>query len=85
MELIKSFEENPWIMALSVIIANIGVQFIQDDLTKNQRDILNNCILRKVYIFALTYCGTKNIMISLIVTLIYSLIISMIPNDDEEE
>lgn len=72
---IKQFEENPWIMALAVVVSNLGINFIKDDLSKKQQDFLNNYVLRKIYIFALIYCGTKNIIISLICTLLYSIIV----------
>ena len=75
LSLIKDIEGNPWSLALAVIIGNIGVNFILDDLTEKQKDVLNNCFLRKLYIFALIYCTTKNLMISLIVTLFYAMIV----------
>lgn len=73
--LIKDLEDNPWSLALAVIVANIGVNFILDDLSEKQKKVLNNCFLRKIYMFALIYCTTKNIMISIIVTLLYAMLI----------
>jgi len=75
LNLIKDVEKNPWSLALAVIVANIGVNFILDDLSEKQKKVLNNCFLRKIYMFALIYCATKNLMISLIVTLLYAMIV----------
>lgn len=68
-------EKNPWILALAIIVSNIGAKFIYDDLSDKQQEILNSCFLRKIYIFTLVFAGTQNLMISVISTLLYALII----------
>lgn len=76
--LISSLEENPWLLALAVITANIGAGFILDDLTEEQQKFLNNCVTRKVIIFSLVYISIRQIGIALMMTLIYSLFVHWI-------
>ena len=68
-------ERNPWFLAFAVIMSNIGVNYILEDLDERQKNFLNNCVMRKFFLFALVYCGTKNLMISVIATLIYSAVV----------
>ena len=75
--LIKQIEDNPWVMAMALVISNIGLSFIKDDLSEYQQEILNNCVLRKIYIFAMIYCGTKSFKISLVSTILYSIAVSL--------
>ena len=75
--LIKQIEDNPWVMAMALVISNIGLSFIKDDLSEYQQEILNNCVLRKIYIFAMIYCGTKSFKISLVSTILYSIGVSL--------
>ena len=72
---INILQNSPWFRALAIISANIGASFLMDDISEEKKIFLNNCILRKVYLFALLYCGTKDFMISLTMTLLYSLIV----------
>tara|TARA_R100001163_G_C5067308_1_gene206313 strand:- start:4293 stop:4535 length:243 start_codon:yes stop_codon:yes gene_type:complete len=72
-DFINQIENNPWILAFAVIISNIGFNYILDDLDDRQKSVLNNKFLRKVYLFGLIYCGTKDFMISLISTIVYAM------------
>lgn len=77
-EVLKSIEEHPLPMVLALLLSNVGFNFIADDFSDKHKELLNTCFLRKLYLFALIYCGTRNIMVSLVVTLMYALIINWV-------
>jgi hypothetical protein len=76
--IIQNIEQHPLPLVFAVFLSNMGYHFIADDLSDKHREMLNTCYLRKLYLFALIYCGTRNIMVSLVATLLYALIINWI-------
>lgn len=77
MDFINKIEHNPWILAAAVILSNIGMEYIKEDLSDRQKNVLNTCSLRKLYLFALIYTTTENIVISLTATLIFAILVHM--------
>lgn len=76
--LVSDFESNRWFLAIAILVSNLGINYLTEDLKEQHKKILNNCYLRKIYMFALIFCGTKSLMISLIATFIYSVIVHWI-------
>ena len=76
--IVSKVEDSSWVLAIAIIIGNLGMSYILDDLNEKKKDVLNNCFLRKVYLFALIYCGTKDLIVSLTATLFYAMIVHMI-------
>lgn len=76
--LIDQIDDNPYVLAMAIILSNVGFNYILDDLKDHHKKVLNNSILRKIYLFALIYCGTQNLMISTLATVIYAVIVHVI-------
>jgi len=76
--LLKQLEKSGWFMAIMIILGNLGMRYIDEDLTKKQCNYLNCQVMRKVVLAALIFCGTKNIFISIIATLVYMIVIKII-------
>jgi len=74
-QIIQNLETNPWFLAGMVILSNVGMKYIEEDLDQKKCDILNCQISRKLIIFALIFCSTKSLKVSIISTLLYSLIV----------
>jgi hypothetical protein len=84
--LIDKIDDNPYVLAMAIILSNVGFNYILDDLKEHHRKVLNNCILRKIYLFALIYCGTQNLMISTMATLVYTVIVHFVlPSKNEHK
>lgn len=71
-------DDNPWFMAIMVILANVGLQHISHDLDEKKHEILNNIYMRRFIMFSLIFCATKSFRISIASTMLYSIIIKII-------
>ena len=68
--------ENKYLLGIIMIIINLGARFIVDDLTPDQKKIINNHITRKIVVFLIFYMATKDILASITLTVIYILFMS---------
>ena len=68
--------ENKYLLGIIMILINLGARFIVDDLTPNQKKLINNHITRKIIVFLIFYMATKDILSSITLTVIYILFMS---------
>ena len=68
--------ENKYLLGIIMILINLGARFIVDDLTPNQKKLINNHITRKIIVFLIFYMATKDILASITLTVIYILFTS---------
>ena len=73
--------DNKYLLGIMMILINIGARFIVEDLSKEQRDLVNNHITRKIIVFLVFYIATKDLIASLTLTLIYILFMSDLLNE----
>tara|TARA_Y100000817_G_C16805020_1_gene521469 strand:- start:528 stop:809 length:282 start_codon:yes stop_codon:yes gene_type:complete len=68
--------ENKYLLGIIMIAINIGARFIIEDLTPEQKELVNNHITRKIIAFLIFYMATKDILASITLTVIYILFMS---------
>ena len=68
--------ENKYLLGIIMILINLGARFIVDDLTPDQKKLINNHITRKIIVFLIFYMATKDILASITLTVIYILFMS---------
>ena len=73
--------DNKYLLGIMMILINIGARFIVEDLSQEQRDLVNNHITRKIIVFLVFYIATKDLIASLTLTLIYILFMSDLLNE----
>lgn len=82
MNISPSFE-NKYIWGAMMMCINIGSRFIINELDDKQKMFLtNNKIIRKIVIFLLLYVYTKDILKSLILTIIFIFLIKEFFNEN---
>uniref|UniRef100_A0AB39J6P3 Uncharacterized protein n=1 Tax=Florenciella sp. virus SA2 TaxID=3240092 RepID=A0AB39J6P3_9VIRU len=64
-----------------MLIMNIGSKYISIELSKSQEDYIKYTIGRQILIFAILWMGTRDIVISLILTCIFILFADYLFND----
>lgn len=60
--------------ALIMICLNIGSKFITIKLSKSQEEFMKNHVAREILVFAVIWMGTKDIMLSLVLTGVFYVI-----------
>tara|TARA_Y100000389_G_C17469100_1_gene528637 strand:- start:2370 stop:2837 length:468 start_codon:yes stop_codon:yes gene_type:complete len=64
-----------------MLIMNIGSKYISIELSKSQEDYIKYTIGRQILIFAILWMGTRDIVISLVLTCIFILFADYLFND----
>ena len=71
--IINSINQNKFVIAISLILLNVGSKYINLNLTSGQEKLLKS-ISGEILIFAICFMASRDIIVSLIVTSIFSLL-----------
>ena len=78
---INSINQNKFMVAFSLILLNIGSKYINLNFTKGQ-EILIKSISREILIFAISFMASRDIIVSLIITFVFSISIKFLFNEN---
>jgi hypothetical protein len=78
---INSINQNKFMIALSLLLLNIGSKYINLNLTKGQ-ELLVKSISREILIFAISFIATRDLIVSLIVSLVFSMLVKYLFNEN---
>ena len=80
--IVENLNENKFFIGFMMIIVTIGGRFIINILTDEQRDLINNPIAKKLFIFCAFFMSTRDIQCSIVLTILFILIITELFNGD---
>lgn len=72
----KCVNENKYFIGFAVILLNIGARFIIDELDDDLRSMVNDKIVRRFFIFCSFFMATRDIVISITLTVVFVIIIN---------
>ena len=64
-----------------MILLNIGSRFVKIEVTKSQEKYLKKSLGRHLMIFAVTWLGTRDVLIALAITAIFNVLIDYLFNE----
>lgn len=67
-EVIGFLNTSPLLAGLAMLMLNIGSKYVEVGLSKSQEEALRAGLAREMLIFAMVYMGTKDIVLSIIMT-----------------
>jgi uncharacterized membrane protein (DUF485 family) len=73
--LLETLNGSKLFAGLMMIFLNIGSKFVTIELSSNQKQFLANSILRQVLVFAVAFVGTRDLVISLILTAVFTILV----------
>lgn len=73
--LLETLNGSKLFAGLMMIFLNIGSKFVTIELSSNQKQFLANSILRQVLVFAVAFVGTRDLLISLILTAVFTILV----------
>lgn len=79
---INSLNSSKFFAGLIMIILNIGSRYIELKFSKTQESYLRMVLGRQLLIFAVAWMGTRDIYLSLVVTLIFTLLADFALNEN---
>jgi len=68
--------ENKLFIGFVMILVNVGARYIIEELSDEHRSIVKSDEFRKIVIFASVFLATRDIIISLIVTIVFVVLIN---------
>lgn len=80
----KCVNENKYFIGFAVILLNIGARFIIDELDDDLRSMVNDTIVRRFFIFCSFFIATRDIFISITLTVVFIIIINEFLGKEEE-
>jgi hypothetical protein len=73
--LLETLNSSKLFAGLMMIFLNIGSKFVTIELSNNQKQFLANSILRQVLVFAVAFVGTRDLLISLLLTAVFTILV----------
>jgi hypothetical protein len=67
-QVINSLNDSKLLSGLIMIVLNIGSKYIEIGFSKTQEQALRNGLARELLIFAVVFTGTRDIILSLLIT-----------------
>jgi len=81
----ENLNENKYFIGFAMILLNIGARFIIDELDDDLRKIISSPHIRRFFIFCSFFMATKDVFISLVLTIVFVIIINEFKGKDGEE
>ena len=67
-----------------MILLNIGSRYVKIDITKAQEQYLKKSLGRHMLVFAMTWLGTKDLLIALILTAVFNVFVDYLLNEESK-
>lgn len=83
-ESVGGFFDNKYLIGIIMVIINLGARFIVNELNEEQRNMINSKYLRRVLIFLVIFMATRDIVITIILSVVVILFVFEFFNSDSE-
>jgi hypothetical protein len=84
LEYLSRLNNSKFFAGLVMILLNIGSKYVTIELSKNQAQYLKNTIGRQVLIFAISWTGTRDILMALALTAIFTVLTDHLFNEESK-
>lgn len=84
MKALYSLNNSTFFAGLMMMFMNIGSKYITIELSKTQEQYLRNSLARQFLIFAIAWFGTRDIIVSLILTAVFVVLADYLLNENSD-
>ena len=84
LEYLKALNNSKFFAGLVMIMMNVGSKYVTIELSKNQEQYLKNNIGRQILIFAISWMGSRDILIALALTAIFTILADHLFNEQSK-
>ena len=81
---LENIASNKYFIGIIMIVMNIGARFLIDELTPEQKKMVNTQNFRRFIIFCAFFAATRDLLSAVTLTIIFILFISQIFTDKED-
>ena len=79
-----SVNSNPYFIGIMMLLLNLGGRFLALEISKEQEKFLSHPVVRRFFLFAVLFMGTRNLIISLGLTVIVIILLGYLFNENSE-
>ena len=83
-ELFNKLNGSKYFAGITMLLLNLGSRFIVMEISENQKELLNNKIVRRFIIFTVFFVATKDIWVSIILTSVFIILVSGLFNENSK-
>ena len=84
LEYLKTLNNSKFFAGIIMIMLNIGYKYVTIELSKNQEEYLKNNIGRQLLIFAISWMGSRDILVALALTAIFTVLTDHLFNEQSQ-
>jgi len=81
-KLSNKLNNSKYFLGIMMIMLNIGSKYVTVKLSKSQEAYLRNYIIRELLIFSVCWMGTRDILVSIVVTAAFFILTSHLFNEE---
>tara|TARA_B100000575_G_scaffold103057_2_gene82141 strand:- start:1239 stop:1595 length:357 start_codon:yes stop_codon:yes gene_type:complete len=78
----ENLNENKFFVGCMMIFVTIGGRFIITELSEEQKKLIHNSYVRKIFIFCAFFMATRDIQCAIVLTILFILIVTELFNGD---
>ena len=82
---IEGLNENKFFVGMMMIFVTIGGRFIITELTEDQKKLVYNPMIRKLFIFCAFFMATRDLIITMLLTIAFLFFLESINFDNKNE
>ena len=79
---INSFNSNPYFIGFMMLLLNLGGRHFATALTPEQDKFFQSPWFRRILTFVIFFVGTRNVIVSFVMTIIFVLLLAFVFNDE---
>lgn len=79
-----SVNSNPYFIGLMMLLLNLGGRFLALEISKDQEKFLSHPVVRRFFLFAVLFVGTRNLIIAAGLTVIVIILLGYLFNENSE-
>jgi len=69
--MLERITSSPFFIGIMMLLLNVGSRYITHEFSDNDEEYSQNIILRRLTIFAVCFVGTRDLVVSLILTAVF--------------
>jgi len=79
-----SVNSNPYFIGIMMLLLNLGGRFLALEISKEQEKFLSHPVVRRFFLFAVLFVGTRNLIIAAGLTVIVIILLGYLFNENSE-
>ena len=80
--LLSNLNNSKYFSGIMMVLLNLGSKYVSLDLSEAQQHFLSDSVVRKVLLFTIFFIATKDIIISIILSLVFGVLVFGVLHED---